>query len=387
MISLIWKEAREKLLWAVALSLISMYFSWARGYTFYGAPGMQMLGWSLGPVLMAFIMGASGYTSELTDRRAIFLLTRPVTWKGVLASKLIVNAGVILIAAVLAAAAYRLTCPPAYAAISSIPRLAEGVLYAVLFTGAAFLLGFACSGVFAGTTESAAFTIVQGLLLVCIFSIAGANSGGWWRYIMQLLWPLPLLVAGIVVVKSGIMLPVGERVRRYAFVAVPGIVILAAAAFLVPRPLINNLVSSALNCEYIDWSISPDGFYALGRDYRNIYWLDIKRDKCTKLEYIYEDYSARQIPFQKIYWMNPHTAYRIGYTRNSWFIRTYYLRNNNTEHYDISMGKLTDRDGYPSEVTPSPDGRIAAVSLSAGKNVPRSVVYADIAKRCKIKHQ
>lgn len=387
MISLIWKEAREKLLWATALCLISMFSAWTCGYTFYGAPWPEMLSWSLGPILMAFLMGASGFASELTSRRAVFLLTRPVTWRSILISKIIIGACAILAASVLAAIAYRLTCPPSYTGLVTTSGLAEGIWLAVIFTGFSFLTGFASSSVFAGTTESAAFAIVQGTVLICVFSILGARSIGWSQQIMQVLWPIPLLVAGVAVVKSGVALSAGERVRRYGVTAFAGIVVLAVAANITPRSLIDDFISDKVNYEYIDWSISPDGLYALGRDMRNIYRLDVRHDKCTKLEYVFEDYSAHRVISEAVSWMSPHIAYRIACGKDTWFIRTYYLENNGVKNYDIPMGKLTDRDGYPTEIVPSPDGRTAAVLLSVGMDKPRTIVFVDIAERRRLKRE
>ncbi|MEN6521758.1 MAG: hypothetical protein ABFD46_11495 [Armatimonadota bacterium] len=345
-----------------------------------------MLSWSLGPILIAFLMGASGYSSELTSKRAVFLLTRPITWRSILASKLIVNTCVLLAASILASIVYLLTCPAAYTGLLTTPRLAEGVFFAVLFTGISFLTGFACSSVFEGTIESAAFMIVQGTVLICVFWTLGEMSDGLRLWILQLLWPLPLIIAGISVARAGISLPVNERLRRYAITAFAGIATLAIMACLTPRSLINNLIRDRLSCEHIDWSISPDGRYALGRDMRNIYWLDIENDKSAKLEYVYEDYSAHRVLVETIGWMSPHTAYRIGYNSDNWFIRIYDQSDSGVRYRDVLMGRLTDKEGYPNTFSASPHGRLAAVSLSAdaNTNAPQAILFVDIAKRHKL---
>lgn len=386
MVSLLWKEARERLLWTVALALISAYAAWTRGYTFYGSPGPEMVSWSVGPVLMALLMGASSYTSELTSNRTLFLLTRPVTWKSVIVSKLAASVIVLLVAAVIAAVVYRCTCPAAYTQDVTAQRLLNGACWAMIFTSLAFLVGLSCSSVLAGTAESAVFIIVQGLVLVCCFSLVGARSERWWWQVMRLLWPAPLLAAGTVIARFGLTLTAAERLRRYAIAAPACLILFTCGAYILPDSFIKRPISSRLIRENINWSISPDGLYAFGRDMKNLYWLDIQRDKLTKLENIYEDYSGLWIAFEDVGWVKPHIAYRLGYGRNSWFIRIYNRGVGGINHWDIPMGQLSDCCGYPSELSISPDGRVVAVSLSFGMNMPQNVVFAEIATRRKLQN-
>lgn len=378
MASLLWKEARERLLWAIALVLISIHATLTRGYTFYGVPGPESVGWSMGPIFIALLMGASGYASELTSRRAIFLMTRPVTWWSVLASKLVVSAAVLLAAAVTAAVTYRLACPAASATCVTASGLAHGALYAMVLTGVAYLVGLSCSSVVSGVAESAALAIIQGAVLIYLADLIGAWSEKWWRQVMQLLWPVPLLSAGILIARFGLTLSAHERLRRYAITAFTALVLFAGIVYLVPDSFIDGFVRGRLSQERVNWSISPDGRYALGRDMRMLYWLDIRRDKLTTLENVYQDYSGMRVALEDVGWMAPHTAYRIGYGSDTWFIRTYDCSAGVVSHRDIPMGKLNDRDGYPSESITSPDGRLVAVSLSTGMDRPRAVVFTDI---------
>lgn len=385
MVSLLWKEARERLLWAVALILISVYATWTRGYTFYGTPCPETVNWSMGPILIAFLMGASSYTSELTGRRAAFLLTRPVTLAGLLFTKLIISAVVLSVAALVAALSYRIACPAAYDACVAAPGLAVAIRSAMLLTGVAYLVGLSCSSVVAGAAESAVFVVVQGIVLIYAFRVAGAGSERWWWQIMQILWPVPLAVAGLVIARFSLTLPARERLRRYAVVTFACVVLLCGVVYLIPDSLVDEVISSRLSQERIDWSISPDGLYALGRDMKNLYWLDIHRDKVTHLENVYQDYSGVRVVLENVGWSAPHKAYRIGYDRDSWFIRCYDWSEGVLDHQDIPMGRLDGRDGYPNELIASPDGRFAAVLLNTGMDLPQTVVFADIIKGHKLR--
>jgi hypothetical protein len=357
--------------------LISIYAAWTRGYTFYGSPGPEMLNWSIGPILTAFFMGVSNYTSELTSKRAVFLLTRPVTWKGVLASKLLVNFCILLAAAVLAGLIYGVACPAAYKTLVNVSSLTTGCFWALVITCLAYLIGLSSSTVFQGAAESAVFAVVQGIVLIYFFSAIGTHSGMWCQ-LMLALWPIPLLIAGLTLARLGLTLPTAERFRRYLTAAFTSVLLTACIARAVPDSVINGVINTRLSPEHISWSISPDGLYAFGRDMKHLYWLDIPKDRLTSLEDVYEDYSGAHVIIEKVGWMSPHTPYRIGYGRDDWFIRTYQIKDKGVRRRDISMGKLRDRNGYPNEICASPDGRIAAVSLSTGMSLPQTLVFVDL---------
>lgn len=374
MLSLIWKEFRERLPWAVALCMISAYSACTRGYTFYGSPDAKTLSWSIGPILIAFLMGASAYSSELTDRRSLFIITRPINWLELLISKLICNAGALLAASVIAAIAYRVTCPAAYISVATTARLVSGIGYAFTITGAIFLIGFGCSSVVSGAAEAAVFAAAQGAALLYIFSFGLTRYNVWWWQVMLALWPLPMVAAGVIVARSSLALPTPVRLRKYGIAGAVGLVILGGLVFLTPDALISKIVRTRTSDENITWSISPDGNYALGRDARRIYWLDIRNDRLTRLEAIYDDYSATRVTLEDISWVAPHTAYRIGYLPNTWFIRTY----SGPSHNDIASTPLSPVKGYPSELQRSPSGRYAAISLSTAMDSPLKVIFVDV---------
>ena len=102
------------------------------------------------PLLLALLLGAGAYASELTGERATFVFSRPVAWWRMLLAKLIFAAAIIIGATLLAALFYRLAAPAPYRHLATVPHLLAGAWGVAWKLGMLYLFGLACSVVLPG---------------------------------------------------------------------------------------------------------------------------------------------------------------------------------------------------------------------------------------------
>ena len=243
MIRLVWKEAREKQYWALLLIAATVIPTLLRhGFSFCGDV-WAFSRWAYLCVIVAAVLGASAYSTELAARAADFLCSRPISWKRVLLAKVAVAFGIIALAAILAAIAYRVTCPAAYTKFATVSRLTEGAGFAFALMAAGYLVGAACSvvlpGTFGGILTLLALVSAMGLHWLVLPLITPGGDPPALRYTAS--WStsgfaMGAVLAAILIVRSGLTWSAESRAARYGLVV--GIVVLCALPLdlLLPRP-------------------------------------------------------------------------------------------------------------------------------------------------------
>jgi hypothetical protein len=213
--------------------------------------------WLWVPTVLAAFLGTSAYSSELSRGAADFIWSKPLSWKKILAAKIIAGITWLTVGAVLAAVAYRIIRPEMYAQFTTLPALAIGVLRALEFTGIAFAAGLVCStaipGPAGGLITVLELSLCAGVSQTIWNKITGSQLPGTiWMYG----WPIGLAVAFLVTARFGVTLSIKPRVWRYAAIAVAcGALSVATNAALQSVPL-------PFNTTVRESSISPDGKHA-----------------------------------------------------------------------------------------------------------------------------
>lgn len=248
------KELKEKRWWAlvmIAAGVAPVLFGSA--YTVLGELG-ACSAWMWLPIGIALLLGMTAFSSEISSGTAHFLYSRPVSWRTVAASKLLVGLSLLLASALASVVVYRLIRPEQYAEFTDALALLRAVEYGVLLTGAGYLAGFACSvvqpGIFGGVLVILAISGLNGLEQAAFNSLTGGFS------LWMFGWPIGLAVAAIVVSRFGITLPTRRRILRCAAIIAVSVLLTGLANVLHPKPLggLSGFQSS---------HFSPDGRYAL----------------------------------------------------------------------------------------------------------------------------
>jgi len=276
MTRLLWKEFRERrlwaLVWAVAILGVSLF---GQGQAFCGErelffrPGLWV------PVLLAVLVGAGTYAGELIGDRATFTFSRPIDWRALLAAKLLFGAILVFGTPLLAALCFRLSSPAAYHPLMTPAHVLVGVWGVGWKLGAGYLFGLACSVVkpgFAGgmMTVTATFLglLVLEILLVSLVVMPyysthpDANPfGGFVNVMVPCLaaW-VAALCAAAPITRFGLTQGVDVRIKRFALTY--GVVLLGIGALgiAVPKGWMDALLLRWVPATTI---ISPSGKYAL----------------------------------------------------------------------------------------------------------------------------
>lgn len=389
---LVWKELREKRFWGLALLASTVGFI-AMGRSLY-FQGDGSDSWATICTLVAVLMGAGAYSSEIAGESATFLYSRPISWLKVLIAKTLAALAIIAAAAVLSAVAYRLLCPPIYLKFATIARMVEGVRTAILQMGTAYLFGLICSVMLPGTLGGA--MVMMGMLVVQAFvamSVIGSSQQSSVYYWLPYVWTLAVAIAAVLVMRFGISLPLLPRAKRYALyfacAIVPGMIVSSA----IPTSLLSNRVSTSVDRS----SISADGRYAFvltsadqpfslgfSTSFENkVVLLDLWDSKQKPLpDLIWTGRSA--------YWAGPRTWLPDTYGETLETMRVLPGLRTTSNSIQIGLRRHIKQDGssytYGSSpaIRQSPDGRYILVASDVGGK-GRTLQFADVFKSVKLK--
>lgn len=259
------KELREKRWPALAFMVILLAGTHLGVYSslFAGSVGyLNPLALQLA-MLMTLIMGLVGYAGETSAGRADFLMSRPVQWKSLMAAKLIVGLGSILLIVAVAGLSYWLLLPSEYHQFAPLSRAALGMGLLLALAWISYLAGFVCSMVLPGVFGSGltlALVWITGIITLWAFD---------YYHIKSLAWPLfaaiaSAPVAAIVIARFGLTLTAGERARRYALAVIAVVAMVSPIGYLTGRPVFIALMrenSGSLLQEAIwdfDHLVSPE---------------------------------------------------------------------------------------------------------------------------------
>lgn len=254
---LLWKEYRERRLWAIPLmaSVVGV-IALGRAYTYCGDLS-TFTGWVIPSALVAMLFGMSAYSSELAWETPDFLHSRPVSWKRMLAAKLVFGLGIIVLVVLLGALAFRLGAPEPYRRFASVVEIAPGVGLAMLWMGIPYLIGFCCSVVFPGTIGAILMLVAFGIAIAGEFAFL--NRLALARDDLYLFaWFLALPLAALLVIRFGLTLSIASRVKRYALAVILVVGVLTTADTITHWDPWCSDVSGERKI-----SISPDGRFAL----------------------------------------------------------------------------------------------------------------------------
>lgn len=291
---LLWKEFREKWIWLVALVAFAIVPILC-GDRYFFIEG-EFTNWTSLSLLVALVFGASAYSSELVGGTADFIRSRPASWLKLLAAKLIVAVGFIVVTMILAAGVYRIVCPEQYIRFAGL-YLAIRVLVATIFVGLSYICGFLFSAVLP--------SLFGGLFLMLMVLISCALEFGLYEELKLTplsQWSVPgrfigAAVATLLIARFGLTLPTNRRI--IPFVMVVGLFALIGAPlnFIIKSAPITHL-----------YNMSDNGRYAameeqVGGEQRPIYYLVRVADgKKRRVSF----------PARTINWISPNTVWFDG---------------------------------------------------------------------------
>jgi len=257
MTRLIWKEFRERwvwaLLWALAILGVSLL---GQGQAFCGEREVLWHPWLWVPVTFAVLVGAGGYAGELVGDRATFTFSRPIDWRALLAAKLCFGAILAFGVPVLAALCFRLGSPAPFHALVTPAHVLAGVWAVGGKLAASYLFGLACSVVkpgLAGGVMTMTTALLALLLLYIPLSVlltmyyqtrpqASLLPGGFSTTVLCLgAWGAALCAAAPLT-RFGLTLGVDVRIKRFALTYGVGLLATLAVALLVPRGWMDTLL-------------------------------------------------------------------------------------------------------------------------------------------------
>lgn len=366
--ALIWKEAREKIWWCVALAACG------GGYFFNGniSPlerfehGAILIVASL---VIPLLMGASVYSSEFSRDKAAFLFCKPVSWTTALLAKMVVGFGMLALAAVVGMVAFRLSIPGPYLRIAGPGELAMALGQSLFWTGWLFLFGIGCSVLIPG--------IAGGLLLLIIQLVPFAFLI--WRLEgIELFLLLPGFIGVLLVAKKGLSAPLSLRFQRYLAGWVAGLVVavaLGAAVHMSGQTWKQQITYFTQGPKYKSVSISPDGKYAISVRSGNVYWMDMRTGRKARLaQFRGWDSTLAEL----LHWSPPHKAYLQDSGKLQkpahWWLPTWSKGGRIVKARSIDMGRAV----YFTPVPSSPSGRIAAFVVVRHSDTRQRFVFVDI---------
>ena len=213
---LLWKEWQERRLW-IALWVLAgvVTVMLGKGQVICEITGRFSWGsgWDLAVPLMALLAGLSGYGSELHGTRATFLYSRAITWKQLLAAKLLLGLIAVIVSVVISAITGCLLLPAEYHPFITLHSLVMGALPVVGTTTAAYLFGLSCSTVLSG--PAGGVLVMVGLGTIADFFVVIGDKGLLFRPVLLMLSPL---LAGLILVRFGVTLHSMARLQRFGII-------------------------------------------------------------------------------------------------------------------------------------------------------------------------
>ncbi len=237
---LVTKELKEKRVW------LGILFVVIAGGTALGTFSGLFAGWrglpeGMGqapPLILAyigFLMGLTNYTSELVPGRADFLMAKPITWKRLLAAKLIAAFGGVVIITAVVGIGYWLSLPVEYWRFLSLGRLVSAIIYLSGFAFVGYIAALPFSNVLPGMLGSA--LVLAGVYLLgsatsITLDVYHAKSPFW----AQAAWFVAAPIGALVVARFGSTLQPLDRLRRYGLVCAVIAAFVAPVSYFAPTP-------------------------------------------------------------------------------------------------------------------------------------------------------
>lgn len=346
--ALLWKEYREKRVWLLLL-LASTVGVVLRGYGYTYAGG-NATPWATISTLIALLLGAATFSSEIAGRNANFLFSRPVSWKKLLLSKVIIGIGLLLLTAVITAIVYRLICPEPYKHLATPYSLGKGVLYAMMFMGFGYFFGLVCSavlpGAFGGLLVAFAGCIALSVCEGALYSPSAYYhvKSEWSPWA----WAIGALIAMILISRFGLTLTNGARIWRFVLTILVTVLCFLPLDFLAEKDPA-DMLARLFKPSYGSVSIGPSGKYLLA-DIRHRQYLIRLSDSKRGI--------SRVNP-ENALWASLDTAYSL----NGSEIKIAWMRPNGKVEYNrIPLGQLAQA------AIPSPSGRFTIVRQLSNKS-------------------
>lgn len=345
MARLLWKEFREQrwslaALWTLTVALVAagscFRFLWPASETPFapldGYPGE----WEMLLALVAWVIGASAFASELGKGAADFLCSRPVRWQAMLAAKVILGGAGVLLTAVVAAAAVTLLVDPVLRDLIIWPGMlrAAGALGLVL--AIAYLIGLSGSAGAPGRQGGAVTSlgILGAVLVVMVFTEPEQD-----RLNPAVLFGLPFLggLCAVMLVASRRMTQ-GLRARLAIYTICVGIPLSTVAALArVPwdGPWVLHYPDRS---EYLSTWCSPAGTYWLTRSH--LTRVSDGKQWAVRGPDLFNASSIEWAAEHRVIWLEWSTLAILDTTS--------------------ARTRLLDLKAYPSRLRVSPGGRYAA---------------------------
>jgi|GEM_PF-6735539 len=366
--SLLWKEFREKWYWFLMVLGIYVPILKGDGFVFTYSISTTSVQYS---ILICLLYGLTAYSGDLAQGTLKFLLTRHVSWKQVLAAKLIVNIGIIAMADLAGYIIFRTLLPVQYHTLGSIPGFVECFGWALLVTAGPYLIGAMCSTVLPGITGSA---VVATAIITIFFAHKSLFSGiyGYIEEIVQVTWIIGAGIASFCIIRFGIASSTRYRVIRFCSILLITSVINTLLVYTIHTTNSLDIFTSK------QVSISPDGRFAFQKKYGPPILSD-----STKLELI------RLVDGKSLIISNQPTADDYYSLHSYWNDcgKVYYLAGNNltiagmdaSGHIVNNTVKLMNFES--ASLLPSPDLRLVIVeeSFKFAKPLP-ILVFVDTEK-------
>lgn len=249
---LIWKELREK--WLLILALIASTLGLIILGDNYTLLNSANSGWIALSVFAALGLGAGAYSSELGGT-ADFARSRPISWKSMLAAKLVVGVVSVIVTVLLSVLVFCAKCPSQYHAFVNPVDLAPGVKAMFLIIGMSYLFGFTCSVIVPSIAGGIAVVFL--VWFSCVVQVMLYKRANWvpvsgWSYTFRL---VGLALAVALISRFGLTLTARWRAARFTAILLAFIVAGIPMDFTVrdaftPRPTVEG------------WSLNPTGKYA-----------------------------------------------------------------------------------------------------------------------------
>lgn len=261
-VRLFWKEYREKRAWLLLLlaTTVGVVFL-GKAYTFAG--GFDLCAaWVLPSMMAALLFGAGAFSSEIAGGTADFLMSKPISWRKLLAAKAAVAVAFVALTALLVAVAFRLTSGEQYAVTYALPSLANGVGAAVLAMGLCCLVGLASSVVLPGAFGGAVVVVAAGAGMAFEAYLWADRLHMHHEAWTLLIWPAAMCVAAVAGSRFGLTLPTPARTKNYARVLLISVVALTVLTMVAGKkdygpPFLDG------NTIRLWTEVGPEGKYAV----------------------------------------------------------------------------------------------------------------------------
>ena len=381
---LLWKEFRERRLWAIplVLSVVGVVAAGMR-YTFCGNV-LYLVRWAIPSALVALLVGMGAYSSEIAWGTPDFLFSRSISWKRVMLAKVLFALGLIVSSAVLGAIVYRIVCPEPYVKFATLAGLARGVGIALLIMVSGYLAGAISSVLFPGyigailTFVSLGIVLSGALALITEFfdyqGLPNRIVPAWW---------LAALIACLVVLRFGMTLTIEARARRFVLVFAGFAILFMVGCFLFPRQM---LVYMPPRTQIL--TISPDGRYAVATErgdwrvrdgYRaapvRLYMVDLSSGAKASVSsshdgiavidggqvLVYSPFAWEHLGAREVRWSPNGTVYFVSQDYTTRFVRHCLITLRLDAKRKVILRRIPLQTTGGDNPVPSPDGRLAAV--------------------------